>query len=113
MYANYPVPERGVGFLGDDDAVDEGRGVVHLPAARRVDLTVALVYGDGGAAGGVVAGGGEVVDEGPLTGTAGHGPGVERVGRVVGAAVPVEEGLRGHLHFSGRHHPPHGGARTR
>lgn len=54
----------------------------------------------------IIARGGHVENKGLLAGMLGHRPGVERVCRVIGFSVPIEESSCGHLQLSGRDDSP-------
>ncbi|BAT12436.1 Os11g0118950, partial [Oryza sativa Japonica Group] len=97
----------GVGLLEDDDAVEQSGRVTDAPAALGRHDAAALVHSDGGVAAAVEAGLLHVVHLRRLAWLACHGPRVEGIRRVVGAAVPVEERARHHHREPPRHlhHP--------
>ncbi|BAT11812.1 Os10g0534801, partial [Oryza sativa Japonica Group] len=90
-----------------DDVVDEGGGVGDAPPAVGLLAAVAVVLRDGDVAAAVHPGVAHVVDARLLARLPRHGPRVERVGRVVGALVPVEEGAHRRLHLPRRQHAAH------
>jgi hypothetical protein len=107
LECTYPFPEVGVGLLEHDDAVKQGGGVGDAAPARGVRHAVPLVHRDRRVPPPVHPRGPHVVDVRLLARLAHSGARVERVRRVVGAPVPVEEGAHGRLHLPRRHHPAH------
>lgn len=100
----YLIPQMRVDFLTNFHRFDPGR-ILHFPLAIGVFLNP-NVMGWSFICSTVIHCLWQEIDKRFLTNMAADRAGVERVRRVIGPSVPVEERPRRHLHFPGRENAP-------